>query len=108
MGNNQGLAMATIEEVHRAAEQPIRNTDEGIVAVKQLRADLDPLIDRVRQLMLPLGIGAAEKTLAQRRLQEGMASLGFTLKELGNPNPYPNSKDPSNTIVDPTDSGLKM
>jgi len=98
--------MATIEAAHRAAEQHTRNTDEGIVAVKQLRADLDPLIDRVRQLYLPTGM--AEKTLAMRKLQEGMAWLGFTLKELGNPNPYPNSKDPSNTIVDPTDSGLKM
>ncbi len=80
--------------------------DADIKAVKQLRADLDPLIDRVRQLNL--SAGNAEKTLAMRSLQTGMAWLGFTLKELGNPNPYPNSKDPSNATVDPVDGGLRM
>jgi hypothetical protein len=33
---------------------------------------------------------------------------GMALKYIGTPNPYPNSKDPSNTLVEPTADGLKM
>lgn len=34
--------------------------------------------------------------------------LGMDLKRLGEANPYPNSKDPTNAIVDTTADGLKL
>jgi hypothetical protein len=34
--------------------------------------------------------------------------LGMDLKRLYEPNPYPNSYNPSNTVVEPTADGLKL
>ena len=34
--------------------------------------------------------------------------LGMDLKDLGSKNPYPNSYNPANTIVDATADGLKL
>lgn len=50
----------------------------------------------------------AQLMLARRDLESSIMRLGMTLKALGNPNPYPNSKDPSNTVVDKTADGLTM
>jgi hypothetical protein len=34
--------------------------------------------------------------------------LGMHLKELGTPNPYPNSYNTGNSVVDPTADGMKL
>jgi len=55
-----------------------------------------------------------ERSLAITKLQEAVMWLGMDLKRINeanpgaSPNPYPNSKDPSNTKIEPTADGLKL
>jgi len=77
--------------------------EQQIIDTKQLRKDIDGVIQNVRAL--PPG---RETSLVITKLQEGLMWLGMNLKQLGNANPYPHSRDTSNTTVDPTDDGLKL
>ena len=76
---------------------------------KSLRRDTDALIQRLKALP-----PSRERSLAITKLQEGVMWLGMDLKRINdaNPgtgeNPYPNSKDPSNTKIEPTADGLKL
>jgi len=79
------------------------SSEDQIIQTKQLRKDIDDVIQGIRAL--PLG---KESALALTKCQEGLMWLGMNLKQLGNPNPYPNSRDTSNTTVDPTSEGLKI
>jgi len=77
--------------------------EHEIIANKQLRVAVDELTQRVKALP-----SSRERSLVITKLQEATMWLGMDLKRLGTPNPYPNSKDPSNTIVDPTADNLKL
>lgn len=77
--------------------------EHEVVADKQLRVEIDGLLQRVK--VLP---GSRERSLCRTKLEEAVMWLGMDLKRIGTPNPYPNSKDPSNTVVDPTADGLKL
>ena len=85
------------------------DTNQQIIAVKELRRDTDRIIQLVKGLP-----GSAERTLAFRKLQEGVMWLGMDLKRIGEEapgtleNPYPNSYNPDNTKIDPTADGLKL
>jgi len=46
--------------------------------------------------------------LSIHHLEDCIMRQGMVLKSIGTPTPYPNSYDPSNTIVEPTADGLKM
>lgn len=78
-------------------------TDEEIIVDKQLRVDGDALIQRVKELP-----PSRERSLVITKLQEAVMWLGMDLKRIGTDNPYPNSRDTTNTIVDPTAQGLKL
>ncbi len=107
--------------------------EQAIIAAKQFRKDADELLQRMKEHKSALltraheGKGAADVTiqphgelfedineciaqhiLSTRDLESCIMRQGMALKYIGNPNPYPNSKDPSNTIVEPTSDGLKM
>lgn len=76
--------------------------EKEIPAIKQLRKDIDSIIDRVRQLS-----PCRETSISITKLQESVMWLGMDLKRLNEPNPYPNSKDPNTgTIIDPTADDL--
>ena len=77
--------------------------EKEIVENKQLRKDTDDIIQRIKSLP-----PSRERSLAITKLQEGVMWLGMDLKRLNEPNPYPNSKDPSNTIIEPTADNLKL
>jgi hypothetical protein len=78
--------------------------EEEVTENKQLRKDIDEIIQRVKDLP-----GSAERTLSYRKLQEGVMWLGMDLKRLGTENPYPSSKDPSTgTKIEPTADGMKL
>jgi hypothetical protein len=85
------------------------NIEDQIIADKQLRKDIDENIQRLK--ILP---ASRERALAITKLQEGVMWLGMDLKRIGeeNPgaaqNPYPDSKNPSNTIINPTADNLKL
>ncbi len=82
-----------------------------VVRVKALRREIDLIIQSTRELP-----PSRERALAITKLQEGVMWLGMDLKRIGeeNPslvaaaNPYPRSKDPSSTVIDPTADGLKL
>ena len=75
-----------------------------IPKVKQLRKDIDDVIQRVKVLD-----GCREVSICITKLQEAVMWLGMDLKRIGDTNPYPNSKDPSTgTKIDPTADNLKF
>lgn len=94
--------------------------DEAIIAAKTFRKEADELLQRMKEHKVFLALSpdfevAEEKqeaitqhTISLWNLESCIMRLGMSLKYIGNPNPYPNSKDPSNTVVEPTADGLKM
>lgn len=82
--------------------------EQTIREVKSLRGDIDMNLQRVKMLNK-----TREISLVITKLQEGVMWLGMELKRINDltgsaENPYPNSKDPSNTIIDKTADGLKL
>lgn len=77
------------------------NRETEIVANKQLRKDIDEIVQRVKELP-----ASRERSLAITKLQEGVM---LDLKRLNCDNPYPSSKDPSTgSTIEPTADGLKL
>ena len=82
---------------------------DDIVLDKELRRDIDTQIQRLKSAPL-----SRERSLAITKLQEAVMWLGMDLKRINeeapgsSPNPYPNSKDPSNLKIEPTADGLKL
>lgn len=74
-----------------------------VPAIKQCRKDIDKIIQKVRELD-----SCRETSLAITKLQEAVMWLGMDLKRLNEPNPYPESKDPTSMRIEPTADGLKM
>ena len=75
-----------------------------IPKVKQLRKDIDDVIQRVKAID-----GCREVSICITKLQEAVMWLGMDLKRIGDINPYPNSKDPSTgTKIEPTADNLKF
>ena len=70
---------------------------------KQLRKDIDEVLQWVKCLNQ-----SRETSLAITKLQEAVMWLGMNLKRLGAINPYPESKNPESTRVEPTADGLKL
>lgn len=80
------------------------NRETEIVANKQLRKDIDEIVQRVKELP-----ASRERSLAITKPQEGVMWLGMDLKRLNDDNPYPSSKDPSTgSTIEPTADGLKL
>jgi len=99
--------------------------EQAIHAAKTFRKEADDLLQRMKQHKTALtsrnhgdptladacddsGEVIAQHILSIRDLESCIMRQGMALKYIGTPNPYPNSKDPSNTIVEPTADGLKM
>lgn len=74
-----------------------------VPAIKQCRKDIDEIIQRVRELD-----SCREISLVITKCQEAVMWLGMDLKRLNEPNPYPESKDPTSMRIEPTADGLKM
>lgn len=71
------------------------SVEENIIANKQLRKNLDANLQKLKGLA-----SSRERALSITKIQEGIMWLGMDLKRLGEINPYPNSKNPENTIVE--------
>lgn len=98
------------------------SVESHIILNKELRRDIDGIIQRLKDSTgenIPQGHPnngrrSRERSLTLTKLQEAVMWLGMDLKAINdeNPgvieNPYPNSKDPSNTIIEPTAGGLKL
>ena len=70
---------------------------------KQLRKDIDEIIQRVKALD-----SCKEVNITITKLQEATMWLGMNLKRLGEVNPYPESKNPDSQRIEPTADGLKL
>lgn len=78
--------------------------EEEVTKNKQLRKDMDDIIQRVKELP-----SSRERSLTITKLQEAVMWLGMDLKRLGEANPYPSSKDASTgTTIESTADGLKL
>ncbi|MBE6234738.1 MAG: hypothetical protein E7112_00715 [Bacteroidales bacterium] len=78
--------------------------EEEIPFDKDMRRQIDDILQMVKSAP-----ASRERSLAITKLQEAVMWLGMDLKRLGNPNPYPSSKDPSTgSVIEPTADGMKM
>ncbi len=82
----------------------MKTKDELIVETKEFRVQLDATLQQVKVSDRL----SRERAIAVTKIQEAIMWLGMDLKELGAANPYPESNNPSNTIVSPTADGLKL
>ncbi len=94
--------------------------DRFIVGIKQQRKDLDDLVQQAKHLSVVAGLKELEGelqdkpelmanlTLSRRHIEDAVMRLGMALKAIGTPNPYPDSKNPGNTTINPTADGLKL
>lgn len=86
------------------ADRQMTETEYFVTETKQYRVDLDTVLQRIKAS----GRKSRERSLVVTKLQEAIMWLGMDLKDMHEPNPYPNSYKPENTIVDPTAQGLKL
>ena len=77
--------------------------DYEVIQDKTARVQIDDQIQKVKSLP-----PSRERSICITKLQAAVMWLGMDLKRLNEPNPYPNSKDPSNTKIEPTADGLKL
>lgn len=97
-----------LEEISQDAEaqhlevEPM-DIDADVKANKSLRKMLDEILQFLKVLRK-----SRERSLSITKLQESIMWLGMDLKRLNEPNPYPDSYDPSNTKIAPTADGLKF
>lgn len=77
--------------------------EKDVKCNKYLRQAFDGQLQKLKGLS-----GSRERSLAITKIQEGIMWLGMDLKRLNEPNPYPNSYNPDNVIVEKTADNLKL
>lgn len=91
-------------------EQVITGTDcqdQYIIESKKLRVQIDECIQSLKKA--ELNRRSRERSLSLTKLQEAVMWLGMDLKAMAPiNNPYPNSYNPANAIVEATADGLKL
>lgn len=87
----------TDEQVEQLRESRIKDD-------KRWRKELDAVLQEIKGSTR----NSRERSLTITKIQEAVMWLGMDLKDLGAANPYPNSYNPDNTIVEPTADGLKL
>ena len=104
MGNYEDCLRARCNHIISHEEIDEYDHPSEIVSDKRLRISLDTILQKVK--LLP---ASRERKLTITKLQEAIMWLGMDLKRLNPDNdPYINSKDASNEVIDPTADGLKL
>lgn len=89
----------------------------AIAQTKQLRKELDAALSNLKRATgeYPCNAGeevpirkSRERSLAVTKIQEAIMWLGMDLKDMGTPNPYPQSYNPESPVIEPTADGLKL
>lgn len=99
--------------------QATPNKEYLVREAKSRRKELDEVLQRMKETRLNIiaapksecedhGESIAHATIAIRDAESAIMRLGMVLKNVGNPNPYPTSYDPSSPRVEPTADGLKL
>lgn len=94
----------TADMANRSNEAAATARRDRITENKQWRRDLDGILQQIKGARTK----SRNRSLAVTHLEDTIMRLGMDLKECAEPDPYPNSKNPENTIVDPTADGLKL
>lgn len=100
---------------------------EAIATAKTFRKDADELLQRMKDHRKEISVlrkddtetelfseaenfseVIAQHTLSIRDLESCIMRQGMALKYIGNPDPYPESRNPDSPKVEPTADGLKM
>lgn len=96
---------------------------EAIAAAKTFRRDADELLQRMKEHRIEIMRQAraqpetsfedsseviAQHTLSIRDLESCIMRQGMALKYIGNPDPYPESRNPESPVVAPTADGLTL
>lgn len=76
---------------------------DDIRSDKAYRFSLDQTLQGIKSLP-----PSRERAICITKIQEAIMWLGMDLKRLGNPNPYPESYDPTSPTVHPTADNLKL
>lgn len=93
------------EYLVREAKSRRKELDETLQRMKENKlniqaAQLDACEDRVEAI--------DQMTIAIHDAESAIMRLGMVLKNVGNPNPYPESYNPESPKVEPTADGLKL
>lgn len=90
--------------------EAMSKTDYEIVTAKKLRVSLDTILQELKTFRDSLGRGEAGRhaALSVTHTEDAIMRLGMVLKSLNVETPYPNSYNPTNTVVEPTADGLKF
>lgn len=105
------------DSIHRSEEwtvahaaHPSSDGESAIVRVKRLRRQIDACIQEAKSIPVEADSGEARENNRTSiiKLKEAAMWQGMHLKALGEPTPYPNSRDTSNKKVDPTADGMKL
>lgn len=78
--------------------------EKSVVENKQWRKDLDAVLQQIKVSERK----SRNRSLSITHLEDSIMRLGMDLKDLNEPSPYPNSYNPTNTIIEPTADGLKL
>lgn len=87
-----------------ANETELDPTQRDTMHTKQFRVELDATLQKIKESPRY----SRERSLAVTKLQEAIMWLGMDLKDMNEPNPYPNSYKPENAVIDPTADGLRL
>ena len=98
--------MVTPLDLAKAIQEANGYRENRIKNVKSLRVGIDALLQAMHRLVAEES--SDEMITATRRARESVMWMGMELKRLGELNPYPNSYNPTNTVVDPTADNLKL
>lgn len=99
-GNGDGMMEEQAERMMTSEE----TRDRDIVENKTLRVAMDGVLQQMKDSPRK----SRNRSLAITHLEDSIMRLGMDMKELNTPNPYPNSYNPTNAIVEPTADGLKL
>lgn len=96
-----------IQKEQKAPPVDLTSKEISIIATKNIRVKLDGVLQELKGHESTRK--SRERSLAVTKIQEAIMWLGMDLKEIGGtPNPYPNSYNTENVIVDKTADGLKL
>jgi hypothetical protein len=88
------------------------NTETDVKQTKTYRNQLDGILQDLKGNAMCDGAthhrSSRERSIAITKIQEAIMWLGMDLKDLGTPNPYPESYNPENATVEPTADGLSL
>lgn len=115
MENQENYAGTTLPSVADGSfvPSPLAITENRTIRTKELRKALDVQLQIAKTYRHAANMYGTVDEAEQAKecclaIELSIMRLGMCLKAIGNANPYPNSYDTTNTIIDKTADGLKL